>query len=671
MECALSAGNGQQSTGIFSNISTNSQQQQQQQQRPGPIPQSGAQSFTPTLPQQPSQQTGQGNGPVHQQGSSTFVPISQQGYNPQYMEQNTGGGQRDFPRTQFQPTTMENGSPNNQIQPTSSASGVYNNQFQLVTPDIRAYGNEYQPQSGPGRGSYNSPNAGYQAPPTNFYPSATGEFAPVPGQMVNQPVTSRPNTYNGVSTGNGPVSGEMLNQPVTPVPVLYNGENTGNSGQYWESSGQFRGDAGVTIPNQSGNNQFMDSEAQSRWTTDRLGYPSQSGSGSAQMQSSTPPNYVNQQQWNGNGGNGMYGPSGVPQSTTPPQFTSQEQWSGGQGMSGSTGPQQQYYEGTVTQPYNDQYISSLQSTTFPPQSMQETSYSNGVPIQGGQRTSPGAPYNGQQFEQSTAGASSQFGTTQPPRTNNPEETFTSTPFQYPVTQNPSAFTPSPDTMSSTLRPYDDQEYSNPTDQRIDGSDGWTPMPSSMENQGGMTNPAFVAPFVFQNNNGQQSQTQGGFQTTQGFMPTTEAPRLTTGNYNNGASFTSAPSGSPTTARYGQNPDGAFVTPTQPAPLQQNFGAAQQSMGTSSSHGQVNDGIATSQSPFMLSTTTRPPGAGPQYDFQNNMNTVYGNYENWPAGSNPGPTQQFRDSTSTTQSQLSSSGNSIAPLVVTALLALLL
>ncbi|KIH63996.1 hypothetical protein ANCDUO_05697 [Ancylostoma duodenale] len=625
--------------------------QQPQLQRPGPIPQSGAQSPTPTLQPQPSYQNGQGSGPTYQQGSSTFAPPSQQGSNPQYLEQSTG--QRDFPPTQFQPTSMENGSPNNQIQPTSPGRGVYNNQFQLVTPDIRAFGNEYQPQPGPGRGSYNSPNAGYQAPPTNLYPTVTGEFVPVPSQMVNQPVTSRPSNYNGMNTGNGPASSQMLNQPITPRPSPYNGGNPGNSEQYWENSGQFRGDAGVPAPNQSGNNQFMEAEGQSGWTTSRPGYPNQNGQngpGSAQMQSTTPPNYVNQQQWNGNGDYGMYEPSGSPQPTTPPQFINQEQWNGGQGPLGSPGPQTQNYDGTATLPYNDQYISSLQSTTFPPQSMQETSYSNGVPIVPiqNQRTSPGTPYSGEQFEQSTPGGSSQFGTTQPPRTNSPEGTFTSTPFQYPVTQNPVTFTPPPNTVSSTLRPYNEEGFSNPADQRIDGvdeSDGWTSITPSAGNQGEMIGPAFVAPFVY-DKNGQQSQTQGGFQSTQGFMPTTEPPRMTTEGHNNGGSFTSAPSGSTTTARYGQNPEGAFVTPTQPSPLQQNFDTVQPNMRTSPPFGQVNDGIATSQSPYMLSTTTRPPGAGPQYDFQGNMNTVYGNYENWPA-------------------------ISIAPVVVTALLALLL
>ncbi|RCN52591.1 hypothetical protein ANCCAN_01290 [Ancylostoma caninum] len=613
MECALSAGNGQQSAGVFSNISTNNQDyriknlrlfqpQQAQLQRPGPIPQSGAQIFTSTSPVQPSYQNGQGNGPTYQQGNPTLVPTSQQGSNPQYLEQTSG--QRDFPPTQFQPTTMENGSPNNQIQPTSSGREVYNNQFQLVTPDIRAFGNEYQPM-GPGRGSYNSPNAGYQAPPTNVYPAATNEFLPVPSQVVNQPVTSRPSPYNGANTGNGPVPSQVLNQPVTSRPNPYNGENPGSSGQYWETSGQFRGDAGVPIPNQSANNQFIGTEGQSGWTTTSPGYLNQNGPGSAQMQSTTPPNHVNQQQWNGNGDYETNGPSGPPQSTTPPQPINQEQWNGGQGISGSTGPQPQNYDGIATLPYNDQYISSLQSTTFPPQSMQETSHSNGVPIQN-QRTSSGAPYDGQQFEQSTAGGSSQFGTTQPPRTSSPGGTFTSTPFQYPVTENPMTITLSPNTVSSTLRPYNEEAYSNPGNQRTDGfdeSDGWTPVTPSTGSQGEMINPAFVAPFIY-DNNGQQSQAQGGFQSTQGFMPTTAPPRMTTEGHNNGASFTSVPSVSTTTARYGQNPDGAFVTPTQPASLQQNFDTVPQNTGTSPPFGQVNDGIATSQSPFMLSTTTR-------------------------------------------------------------------
>ncbi|VDM74990.1 unnamed protein product [Strongylus vulgaris] len=160
----------------------------------------------------------------------------------------------------------------------------------------------------------------------------------------------------------------------------------------------------------------------------------------------------------------------------------------------------------------------------------------------------------------------------------------------------------------------------------------------------------------------QESTQG-YQTTQGFISTTEASRMTTTNYDDGQS-----SGLPASAttKYGQNASGIYVQ----APPQQE--SSTQNVAASASYRPMSDESQTATqgplSPTMGTgvTPTQSAGSGPKYDFQHNMNTVYGNYESWPSA-----TRQLNDASFTSSPELSSSASSMAFAILTVTIAVFL
>ncbi|KAK6760542.1 hypothetical protein RB195_021853 [Necator americanus] len=529
-------GNGQRTAGIFSNVTTSVQQPQQQyqQQSTEPSSQSGIQGFTSSPTQQTSFPVVQGSEQIYQQGNLGPIQVSEPGNDPHYIDQ-TIGGQNNFGPIQFQPQAGENGAPTGGFQPTNVDRGTINSQFQLVTPDTAAYNNQYQ-QGNSAAGSYNSPNAGYQAQSSN----ANVEFTPVPNLIQLQ--------------------------PVTPIPNSYGDENPPANGQYWQTSGQLYNDANTMIPNQSG---IGEMGAQNEWITNSPNSPS--GSGGSQMQSSTPSNYVIQQQWNnGRGSPGNYEAS--TQSASNPSI--QEQWNGGYSSSNSAGLPPQYYLDTTVQPNNNYMISSSNSAT--PQPIQETMFPSATPGRNQGATS-GSSYIGPNLEASTSG-DSRFSVTQPSSALG----TTSNSFQY-STQNPiSVISPANGIQqTSTLRPYNDGLYSTSPRQPVSES---TPLfATSATNYADNINPAYVAPSVYQTAR-PDSSTQGAQ-----VISTTNSPQIGTGTYGNQGRISPVPTSFGTSTRYGQNANGGYVQPASEAVFGQNFD---------------NAGVAASQNPAVLDSSAR-------------------------------------------------------------------
>ncbi|VDK48822.1 unnamed protein product [Cylicostephanus goldi] len=351
---------------------------------------------------------------------------TEQNLQPTFPRVQTGYSTAQNPQPTYQQNTGTPGPLQSSTDSSQNRQNDFTGQFYPVTPSSGGYT--------PAPGSYNNANAGYQSPSPNYYSTGNTDFNTSPPQFP------------------------ILN----PSGSAYNNENSAG-GEYGQPTGEY-GNQG-SQGSQSG-------AIQNQW----------SGS------SSTPPNYIAPQVWDG----GYYSTSS---SSSSVPYTS----SSGDQSGASYGPSSQPSYGADTsdhaQTQND--VGSSWEPTPPLPSSQW--------MQGGSYSDTTSSDQNQPYEQSSTPPSGQYYGGFSSSTNYPGTTA----FQYTSTQNPLSLTPPPDAATSAWS-YNEGAYSSTQSPYRDES-------SSSAGQQGMN-----TPFAASYGDSTPGSTQGYQQGYQEFASSTQA-----------------------------------------------------------------------------------------------------------------------------------------------------